>query len=118
MIMNTPSGSVIAVPDSPSVDYTQTLDASPTPKGYYDVPYIYSKNYYFNPGNLPPGVVSEANTETGVIFTQQYVDSIALEGDSDFILRKISIGNIPSPAYNGLSQGGTTGLAGVQIPVS
>jgi hypothetical protein len=53
-----------------------------TPKGFYDVPYVYSKSYF-----LPntSALISNAT------LLNDLNDSITIDGDSDFILRKVGM---------------------------
>lgn len=67
-----------------------------TPAGYYDVPYVYVKNYFIPDTSallLPPPVppISLANSLN---------DAIPSDNDSDFILRKVTVVNLFGYYFN------------------
>jgi len=64
-----------------------------TPKGYYDVPYVYSRSYFF-PDSSPQLI------NASVALASDLQDSIVLDGDSDFILRKIGTNFFLSKGFN------------------
>lgn len=66
-----------------------------TPAGFYDVPYIYSKSYFFPDSS--PFLFSGISP---IQLQRDIQDTIQVDGDSDFILRKIGTNFLFTAGFN------------------